>query len=812
MSSPKTQGLSDWFESIGHATDAKFSVSGYKSVDFSYQKLDTGPSDIQRQESLKLQLSGTAMQTTINADIQQSSAGTKEENKSQIELKNRHFRVKLGEFRAQFATQALMQYQDTLDGTEAEMMGGGHHFGVIVSNPKGYSKKEQIQGNQSQGPFVLQFRPVVSGSESVFVEGELQRKGQDYTLDYVSGEIRFLNRVIRTEERLVVTYESENLLYKDQVWGLKYGYSLPEMSVGLYYVNKKETQTQGFAVFDQGLGVYGWKSGAWEASHELSWSRLADPLGESEEGLAFFTKGTYQVPSMSVTVDALTASDRFVPVSGTAVSPGDYRYGVIGEFREAASVYRLSAKTSAQRYGDIQQHETLVQSGTSQSWHDMVWQLSLRHELLSEQGASGNTLHAYQRQTGEAAVALPLWGFPFSERVQLERKAVSIGTMPSFKALASQSRLEVLSLNGWQNIGEATLRWQQEAPSRSIEEQVLRWTSAYTQTPQNHIQAVVEQRHQTETFPTILADISAALSPFSEWQQDIKLGLENLKERYNDRDADVAKWDFSYNTMVRPFSLYETRYTYKTQFKDVDRRGLYPYENQEFSWENRWTAWGAQMSLQRRERLQSRSRFDDYPTVVPESNGQTKTTIARFQNRPFPRMTWSVQGEWEAAETQTAGDTPSLESVLAKRMKSELVMQIDRHTGGLTADIEDREILEGTTESLYQGKYGTYVQFNWMPSSLRCEIAFTQYRDSSSYESYTPALTYTFRPSSGFDFSLKYSLERIFRATGTVDNPSFDLAVKAELGRLVFTGNVVHAKKVGVPERLEAYLKMSYVF
>ncbi len=801
----------NWFHGFQRAIDAKFSVSGYKSIDFSYQKSDTGPNEVQRQEALKLQLSGTAMQTTINADIQQSSTGTKEENKSQIEVVNRHFKVKLGEFRTHFATQALMQYQDTLDGAEAEIMGEGHHLGVIVSNPKGYSKKEQLQGNQSQGPFVLRFRPVVSGSESVFVEGQLQRKGQDYSLDYVSGEIRFLNRVIRSEERIVVTYETENLLYKDQVWGLKYGYTLPETVLGLYYFNKKETQSQGFAVFDQGLGVYKWKSGEWDGSHELSWSRRTDLL-ETQEGLAFFSKGGYQVPSLSVTVEALTASETFAPVSGTGVSPGDYRVAATGEFLESAARYLFSAKTAAQHYGDTQQKETHLQAGTTQSWQDRVWQGSIRHEAVSSYGVSGNALQAYQRQTGEASVALPLWGFPFSERLQVERKSVSIGNVPSFKSLASESRLEVLSLNGWQNIGEATLRWQHEAPSRSVEEQVLRWTSAYTQTPQNHIQAVVEQRHQTAVFPTTLANISAAFSPVSQWQQDIKLGLENLKEIYNDTETAVAKWDVVYNTSIQPFSAYETRYTYKTQFKEVDRRGLYPYANQEFSWDNRLGLWGAQWSFQRRERSQSRNGFAAYPVVVAESQGVTKTNIARFQNRPFPQMTWSLQGEFEDSISETAGSTASVKKTRATRLKSDLAMQIEKHTGGLTADIEDRETLSGATTTSYQGKYGTYFQFNGMPSMLRCEMAFTHYRDNGVYESYTPALTYTFRPSSGFDFSFRYSLERIFRASGTVDSPSWDLAVKAEFGRLVLTGTVLQAQKVGVPERFEAYLKMSYVF
>ncbi len=817
MSGPdakKEKGLADWFSAFRKETDARFSVSGYKRIDFSYQKSESGPSEIQRQEFLKLQMSGTVMQTTVNADIQQSSFGTGDDNKSQIEVLNKHFRVKLGEFRASFAAHELMQYTETLDGAEASLMGDGHYLGVVISNPKGHAKKEQFQGNHSQGPFVLQFRPVVPDSESVLLEGVVQKKGQDYTIDYSSGEIRFVSRLIRSEERVVVGYETENLLYKDQVWGVNYGYTWPDSNFGLYYLHKKETQNQGFQLLEQGLGVYQWQSGSWSGVHEGSWSNRVEQVLGSHHGWAFFNKGNYQTPSMSVTVEGLTASDTFVPVSGTGVSPGDYRYALSGMLRDTGARYSLLARQRRQRYGEIQQLETFLQSGTTQQWQDMEWRLGMTHELLSESDAMGAATQAYQRQTGETSLLLPIWGLPFSERIQVERKSVSVGASPSFKSLQSQSRLEIGHVDAWQNIAEATLRWQKSAAAtESIEERVFRWTSAYSHSPQNHIQAVAEQRYQTDVFPTTLANMSVAVSPFSEWQQDLKLSLENLKEVYNEREAQVAKWDFVYNTTLRPLSFYETRYTYKTQLKDVDRSGVYPYANHEFSWDNRLSALGAQMSLQRRERSQERHRFDQYPLVIPESSGLTKTTIARFQNRPFPKVTWSLQGEWEDARTETWSIQNSDEQLIRmQRLKSDIAMQIDRHTGGMTVDIEERVAVVGGSDALYQGRYGTYFQFNWLPSTLRFDVAFTHYRDSDSYESYTPSLRYTFRPSSVFDFSVHYSLERIFRSSGIVDNPSWDMSVKAELGRFVLSGTVLQSLKVGSPERFEAYLKMTYLF
>jgi hypothetical protein len=496
LSGHSAETLSDWFASFKRETGARFSVSGYKTIDFSYQKSDSEPNTIHRQESLKLQLSGSMMQTTVNADIQQSSTGTREENKSQIELKHDNFWVKLGEFRTSFANKSLMQYTDALDGAEAKIMTGQHHLGMIVSNPKGFAKKEQFQGNQSQGPFTVQFRPVVPGSETVFLEGVLQKKGQDYSMDYSTGEIRFLSRLIRSEERLEVRYETENLLYKDQVWGLNYGYESELSSFGLYYLNKKETQTQGFLRLEQGLGDYRWRVGDWHAAHELSWSRRQAQADEALSGLAFFSQGGYETPSVSVTIEGLTASDAFSPVSGTAVSPGDYRYSIATAIRDGAKTYTGLARERKQGYGLTWQQETFLQSGFVEKNADSDWRLGMTHEVLSDVDSLGNAVSAYQRQTGDVAFSTPVLGAPFSERVRVVRKAVSIGTSPSFKSLETESRWAFLTANSWQTIGEATLRWRHEAPTKSIEEQVFRWTSSYSHSSRNHIQAVAEQRYQ----------------------------------------------------------------------------------------------------------------------------------------------------------------------------------------------------------------------------------------------------------------------------------------------------------------------------
>jgi len=56
-------------------------------------------------------------------------------------------------------------------------------------------RREEFQGNGTVGPFLLQTRPIVTGSEQVFVKGILQSRDVHYRIDYQTGLITFLQPV-----------------------------------------------------------------------------------------------------------------------------------------------------------------------------------------------------------------------------------------------------------------------------------------------------------------------------------------------------------------------------------------------------------------------------------------------------------------------------------------------------------------------------------------------------------------------------------------------------------------------------------------
>ncbi len=56
-------------------------------------------------------------------------------------------------------------------------------------------RREEFQGNGTVGPFLLQTRPIVTGSEQVFVNGVLQSRDTHYRIDYQTGLVTFLQPV-----------------------------------------------------------------------------------------------------------------------------------------------------------------------------------------------------------------------------------------------------------------------------------------------------------------------------------------------------------------------------------------------------------------------------------------------------------------------------------------------------------------------------------------------------------------------------------------------------------------------------------------
>ncbi|GIV06087.1 MAG: hypothetical protein KatS3mg016_1662 [Fimbriimonadales bacterium] len=103
----------------------------------------------------------------------------------------------------------LVGFNRTLKGATAQVQWGNSRMRYIRSETKAAARTITIQGNDSPGPYYLQGSQIVDGSERVQVDGVEKRRGEDYTIDYFGGILRFRDgTIIPRTSTIVVTYET----------------------------------------------------------------------------------------------------------------------------------------------------------------------------------------------------------------------------------------------------------------------------------------------------------------------------------------------------------------------------------------------------------------------------------------------------------------------------------------------------------------------------------------------------------------------------------------------------------------------------
>ncbi|MGE4169964.1 MAG: hypothetical protein AB7F28_04515 [Candidatus Margulisiibacteriota bacterium] len=699
---------------IQKIVSANMTFSGYKTVEFqgkksSGQAPDGFSNGLTRSETLKFLAIGQALGTSVNVEINQSSVASKEENKTRIELENQFAHVIFGEFLADFSRLDLMPYQEQIDGIQAKLKLGDHNAKLILSNPRGQGKKEVQYGNNSQGPYEVKFKPVVPNSQKIYLNRVLQQKDVDYEIDFTTGRIKFLKRILIPEDEITLTYDSENALYKDQVIGLGYGYSFsPSINSSITYLQKRASQpdTQAYAQNDVLIVHHKHSWERWTAEGEVGLTHyLPDTTSTNvvEDGQAGSIKLGYTGDTVRLFVFGKSYGTTFRPISAGQFSPGDTHLGI--ESDATAGPVQLSLKSFAQSQtlGGTPQRETESLAGVSFP----LWQGQLKSAVRVfdhiELPSTGNSTF-YTRSTETLALTHPIGPGQWLANTSLEqRQGISPQDSYTFAQIESGYSLPL----GDQNTVsmEGRFKNQETLAHVSAKEAGAKLSSRWKSTALD-LDGFIESRRQSNVLPITVINANTQYRPIGGLTVDGSLNLESLNESYNNQATDTEKWDYQVRTSLDPLKTLRLKYNLKAKQEKIKSSGQFAYNNTEQQWDltsgfGAWATTAFSARLQNQDRLQ----LAYFPLATfSEATQKTTTYIAKAQTSLTPQTRIQVQYEteqkWDWALASTQNATYTLTHSQADHLKSELTHQWGFMLFGLGAESEKTIVTEPSANSL----------------------------------------------------------------------------------------------------------------
>ncbi len=220
--------------------------------------------------SLNLQLSGDLGQgTQIRASITDNSIPVQADGYTQqlqefdkvyIELENLDFGLlRAGDYNVTSQSNNFLRFDKRISGAGIFTdIKAGKKGNVPIQLQGGVARgkfaRNRIQGNEgNQGPYKLTgnsgepFIIIISGSERVYIDGILMKRGEqyDYVIDYNAGEISFTAlRPITKERRIVVEFQYTEQNYLRTVVFGETGYESQNFKTTVQYYNEQDSKNQ----------------------------------------------------------------------------------------------------------------------------------------------------------------------------------------------------------------------------------------------------------------------------------------------------------------------------------------------------------------------------------------------------------------------------------------------------------------------------------------------------------------------------------------------------------------------------------------
>lgn len=227
------------------------SIKGSRIFSFSSKSLEGTKEGytpgVAREESLRINVSGVVDGTDIDANFFSTSllggfqTASREESVS-IKLKRGSTEAYFGDFTPLMDDLEFAQINKVLSGLQ--IAGGDEKYGfkLIASSPKGRSRFKKMYGDGSQGPYNLGDSPIVINSERVTVDNELQKRGNDYEIDYQAGTITFKQKTINSISIIEVNYDFRETVFQHSTYAFRGKAKVNDtLKAGITYIDDSDS-------------------------------------------------------------------------------------------------------------------------------------------------------------------------------------------------------------------------------------------------------------------------------------------------------------------------------------------------------------------------------------------------------------------------------------------------------------------------------------------------------------------------------------------------------------------------------------------
>jgi len=576
-----------------------FIVKGSKIFSFSSKSI-VGSKEgfspgMTREESLRLNISGKSNGTEVNANlISTSTAGSSQvslrEDKISVLVRNGSTEAYFGDFTADLRETEFSGFSKTLSGIRAQGDYEKWGFSALYSSPKGESKNIRLYGDGTQGPFKLDYAPVVIDSERVYLDGSLQKRGDDYTIDYQAGTVTFIKNLIDQRSILNIYYDYSQNVFPHSTYGLRlYSRPIQNLKIGATYINDSDSSSgAGAEIAPKGHIVVGFDgsfvSQELAINGEAAYSNKNNNLlvaGSEESGKAVKIDLSTQLGPLGINAYAKKVGLNFLPIADPLPKQDVTKYG-------GGLSFRLGQLFGLQGAYD---HDNYLRGGITYLTANKIAKAMLTPERIpsleysfyeneeSNDPVSGNEIkRRITRHSAESSyrigiisstlkVAKEKWdvNFPSHEVTSYNRVNFGVASISLEKfSFASNVELEDrIDPNGLAQ-NKKTYRLNLSAnPGKAI------FTAAS-----------VERVEDPGMGDRNSLDISCRFQPLDNFRTEGKYTIYSLKEDYATTE-NVSKQTGSFSIDYQPVKQLRLRYLFKPNFTEILSSNVRSYNNEQ---------------------------------------------------------------------------------------------------------------------------------------------------------------------------------------------------------------------------------------